>query len=70
MRGIDAVVSAVALAACASTVFAQSVGSVPPNKLREVLKDISVPEQWWYNDLASARRQAEATGKPLMIVFR
>ena len=35
-----------------------------------VHQELQTSDTWIYNDLAKAKEAAEATGKPLMIVFR
>ena len=41
-----------------------------PEALRSLLKDLTPPEHWVYNDLQQAIERAQLSGKPLMVVFR
>ncbi len=70
MVRIVPLLSGLFLATCLSEAWAQQSAVLGEDKLRELLKDIRVPDQWWYNDLAGAAQVAEALGKPLMVVFR
>jgi hypothetical protein len=38
--------------------------------LQRNLKDTNVGKHWIYNDLKEGNAQAQATGKPLLVVFR
>jgi hypothetical protein len=38
--------------------------------LQRNLKDTKVGKHWIYNDLKEGNAQANATGKPLLVVFR
>jgi hypothetical protein len=38
--------------------------------LQRNLKDTAVGKHWIYNDLKRGSARAEATGKPLLVVFR
>jgi hypothetical protein len=38
--------------------------------LQRSLQDTNVGKHWVYNDLKEANAQAQATGKPLLVVFR
>lgn len=39
-------------------------------ELQRNLKDTNVGRHWIYNDLKEGNAQAQATGKPLLVVFR
>ncbi len=59
------------LTACALLASSAAFGQKP--SLKEVLKDdnaTGVEDVWVYNDIASARKEAERTGKPLFVTFR
>ena len=54
----------------ACVALAVAAGEAETKKLRESLKDTDLAGPWVYNDLEEGFRQAKASGKPVLAIFR
>ena len=51
-------------------IHAEGATGAPSDELRTALADIDLKGDWKYHDLAAGIAEAQATGKPLMVVYR